>query len=210
MMYGDQSRKLIASTNVREYFRGAVTSAMDNQSISAEECTVGYVVDLLAHFTRAETFFEDTPEGPAIRPLAMVYADAVKASTAEARYQALRRLGDVALFISGVFAESLNHKSVDVDYYVAMGGNAYGHLSESPKMSLRVQALRNVFGELAAKFQSFVDVLSEITEQTHLDSGKDILRLYELWVRTGSKRAARQLRELGIEPAECAVSRRSH
>jgi len=209
-MYGDQGRRLIASTNVREYFRGAVTSAMDNQSISAEEYTVGYVVDLLVQFTRSETFFEHTPEGPAIRPLAMVYADAVKASTSEARYQALRRLGDVALFISGVFSESLKHKTVDVDYYVAMGGNAYGHLSESPRMSARVQAMRDVFGELAAKFQCFVDVLSEITEQSHLGSGKDVLRLYELWLRTGSERAARQLRELGIQPSECAVSRASH
>jgi len=210
MKFAEQGSRLIASTNVREYFRGAVTSAMDNQSIEAEECTVGYVVDLLVHFTRSESFFEQTASGPTLRPLAMVYAEAVEAPTADARYQALRRLGDVALFMSGVFSESLNRKQVDVDYYVAMGGNAYGHLSDSPRMPLAVQALSEVFGELAAKFQSFVDILGEITEQSHLDSGKDVLRLYELWVRTGSQRAAKQLRELGIQPAEYAVSRRSH
>jgi len=42
-------------------------------------------------------------------------------------------------------------------------------------------------------------VLAEIR-----DSGKaaaiDVLRVYEVWLRTGSRRAARQLREHGLEP----------
>jgi hypothetical protein len=56
-----------------------------------------------------------------------------------------------------------------------------------------------VFAELAEKFRDFVDVLAEIR-----DSGKaaaiDVLRLYEVWLRTGSRRAARLLREHGLEP----------
>ena len=53
--------------------------------------------------------------------------------------------------------------------------------------------------ELAEKFRDFVDVLAEIR-----DSGKaaaiDVLRLYEVWLKTGSRRAARLLREHGLEP----------
>jgi len=40
----------------------------------------------------------------------------------------MQRLGDTALFIAGVFADSLNRKLVDVDYYVAMGGTAYAQV----------------------------------------------------------------------------------
>ncbi len=199
--------KLIASTNVREYFHGAVTSAMANQKVEAEQDTVGYVVDLLTQYTRSDRFFEQTADGPTLQPLAMVYAEAVSATSDQVRCQYLRRLGDVALFISGAFSESLNRKLVDVDYYVAMGGSAYDCLSQS---RTRVKVLNQVFAELAAKFQDFVDVLGEITERTHLQSGTDVLRLYELWLRTGSRRAAEKLRGLGIHPAESMVSRASH
>ena len=60
-------------------------------------------------------------------------------------------------------------------------------------------AFGTVFAELAEKFRDFVDVLAEIR-----DSGKaaaiDVLRVYEVWLRTGSRRAARLLREHGLEP----------
>ena len=54
-----------------------------------------------------------------------MYSDALEEESGEARNQILRRLGDVALFISGVFSRSLKRRVVDVDYYIAMGGGAY-------------------------------------------------------------------------------------
>jgi hypothetical protein len=33
-----------------------------------------------------------------------------------------------------------------------------------------------------------------------------VLRLYEVWLRTGSKRAAAKLREAGIEPNQAAAT----
>ena len=39
---------------------------------------------------------------------------------------------------------------------------------------------------------------------------ESLLRLYELWVKTGSKRAATRLRTLGVEPIACAGLRASH
>ena len=38
----------------------------------------------------------------------------------------------------------------------------------------------------------------------------DIMRVYEVWVRTGSRRAARTLRSVGIEPTEASISRARH
>jgi hypothetical protein len=57
-----------------------------------------------------------------------------------------------------------------------------------------------VFAELAAKFRDFVDVLAEIRDTGKAAGDLDILRLYEVWLRTGSGRAARLLRRTGIEP----------
>jgi hypothetical protein len=90
-------------------------------------------------------------------------------------------------------------KLVDVDYYIDMGGAAYGRLHDNVRGTREGRAFGSVFAELAAKFTDFVDVLAEIR-----DSGKaaaiDVLRVYEVWLRTRSRRAARQLREHGLEP----------
>jgi hypothetical protein len=66
--------------------------------------------------------------------------------------------------------------------------------------TLRGQVFASVFAELAEKFQDFVDVLSEVRDAARGSDDADVLRLYETWLRTGSPRAARLLRRLGIEP----------
>ena len=50
-------------------------------------------------------------------------------------------------------------------------------------------ALGDVFDELSDKFPAFVDVLGEVSERTALTSNADLLRLYEKWLRTGSRRS---------------------
>jgi hypothetical protein len=52
--------------------------------------------------------------------------------------------------------------------------------------------------------------LGEVSESTHLRNDSDIMRLYEVWMRTGSKRSERKLRRLGIEPLSGSVSQRHH
>ncbi len=199
---------LIMDRNLVEYFQKSVASAMARQNTEAGEDTVYYVVRLLASFARAEQLFETTPDGPMIRPLAGYYADAVHAQSAEERDVALQRLGDVALFVAGIFSNALNHKAVDVDYYVAMGGGAYSSLSMTIRGSARA-VLADIFSELSDKFLSFVDVLGEVGERAPA-ANTDILRLYEVWIRTGSKRAERRLRALGFQPALNSISRAHH
>jgi hypothetical protein len=38
----------------------------------------------------------------------------------------------------------------------------------------------------------------------HTHTDRDILRLYEIWLKTGSRRAQALLRKLGVEPALAA------
>jgi len=187
--------------DVREYFQKTVSSAVTRQRVDASEDAVYYLVNLLAQFMRADALFECTTDGVYIKPLALCYADAVQAESRGARHQALKKLGDVALLVAGMFSASLNRKLVGLDYYIAMGGSAYGFLSTGSS-----GAPARVFGELSAKFQAFVDVLGEVSDGSSLRAPPDVLRLYENWARTGSRRAASQLRALGIEPAVGSLS----
>lgn len=197
---------LILDTDIQAFFQDKVANAAQNQRLEASQDTLHYVVNLLTTFTHSQELFETTPDGTMIRPLAAFYADALAAKTHEERHHALKRLGDIALFIAGVFADSLNRKLVDVDYYIAMGGNAYGFLSETVQKSLRWRLHGPVFDELSAKFGHFVDLLDEVSEHAHFRNHGDIMRLYEVWMRTGSERALGKLRRLGIEPSQGAVS----
>jgi hypothetical protein len=202
--------RLIVDTNVREFFQGLVNDAVANQHVETTEETLYYVVNLLVAFSDSRVLYEQTADGLQIKPLAFLYGEALEASSDNERNHALRQLGDLALFISGIFTDSLNRKPVDVDYYIAMGGNAYGYLSDVTQNTSRWQAFSEIFDELGNKFPAFVDVLGEVSENTHLRSDTDIMRLYEVWARTGSKRSENKLRRLGIEPVHGSVSHRQH
>jgi hypothetical protein len=127
-------------------------------------------------------------------------AEALTASNLAERQRALQRLGDVSLFIAGFFARSFARKLVDIDYHIAMGAQAYSTLADTER-GRRGAVLGRVFAELAGKFQPLVDALNEISEGARGHTDADVLRLYEVWLRTGSRRSWQLLRGLGVLPA---------
>ena len=155
---------------------------------------------MMTLFSRSEELYDDDGEIYAHKPLALMLAEASDAPTPEHRNQILQRIGDVALFISGFFVESLANKVVDIDYYIHMGVNAYGSLSEEVRHSFRSRAFADVFRELAINFQVLTDVLHEVRDGACLDSDADLLRTYEIWRKTGSRRAENILRRQGVVP----------
>ncbi len=195
-----EAQSLVAVTNLREFFHESIQTALRKQRVEVDEHTEHYVVNVLTMFARSEALYEQTAEGVRLRPLAHMLAQALEASTPQQRDATLRRLGDVSLFIAGFFAQSFARKLVDVDYHIAMGGRAYGTLADNLRGTLRGQAVSVVFLELAQKFQRLVDVLNEVAEMAYTHSDKDVLRLYEIWMKTGSPRAYSILRRLGVAP----------
>ena len=195
--------------SLKEFFRDALHDALSHQHVAVEGETEHYVVNVLTLFSNADALYEGNDSRRQLKPLAMMLGEALDAPTSEARFRGLQRLGDVSLFIAGFFSAGFARKLVDVDYHIAMGGQAYGTLAESCPTT-RTRTLRQVFAELAAKFQPMVDALNEISESAYQHSDQDRLRLYELWVKTGSERSRQLLRKLGVEPAPAARSLLEH
>jgi hypothetical protein len=171
-----------------EYFKELVDAAVARQGIGAGELTTYYVVQLLAGFLERPSDDADDV------PLALRLARALERAGPNQR-ASLKQVGDLSLFVSGFFSDSLRRSLVDVDYYVSIGGCAYGALSRHPS-----DTFSPVFAELAANFVSFVDVLSEVSERSSCASNTDLLRLYERWLKTGSHRSGQLLTELGVVP----------
>jgi len=192
----------MAVRDLRDFFRESMNSAIANQGVNVDEHATHYVVNLLTLFSRSEDLYESHGEVYGLKPLALMLADAAEASSAVERNASLQRIGDVALFIAGFFADSLQYRLVDLDYYIHMGGTAYGSLSDEIRGTTRGRALAAVYRELAYKFQIVVDLLNEIRDGVRHSSDIDLLRTYEVWLRTGSRRAARLLRQHGVTPME--------
>src|SRR5258707_11204660 len=173
-----------------EYFKELVDGALSHQGLATQELTAYYVVQLLASFLQRRL----TADQDAGTALALRLGRALDSAGIQQR-ATLKEIGDVAFFVSGFFSDSLTRKLVDVDYYVSIGGYAYSALSR-----VESDTFSPVYAELGEKFVGFVDVLSEVSERTSCSSNADLLRLYEKWLKTGSRRSGQLLVERGVVP----------
>ena len=179
-----------------ELFQELVTQAVDHQQLEPSNDSVRYLVDLLGGFVHPEGLFHNAEVAPD-RPLAELFCTAAS-SDGMRRFSLLKLSGDVALFLSGFLSDSLKGAMVDVDYYSSLGGCAY-QTAANECVSKQGAPL---FAELAEGFVDFSDVLSEVSENCGLTDGNDALRLYERWSRSGSRRCAEALGEMGV-PLGC-------
>jgi hypothetical protein len=189
-----KSQTIVASESMTGFFHKEVEAAVGNQGLRVSDHTKSYVVNVLTEYSNAEVLHTAGPDDT----LAMLYLRSQQVP-AEERVRLLRRLGDMALCISGFFADSLNRKVVDQDYYIQMGGAAYGTLAATFGAKRDADVFVELYDELARKFSALVEVLNEVSEGV---SGRDqsMLRLYDRWLKTGSDRMHRMLIERGVLP----------
>lgn len=107
--------KLITDANVTEFFRECVEDAATNQHLEAAPDTLHYVVSLLANFTRSSALFTPEHGQTALKPLAEIYLESLQSESRQQRDVALRRLGDIALFIAGTFSAYITRKGLSPD-----------------------------------------------------------------------------------------------
>jgi hypothetical protein len=186
---------LTSHASVAEFFHEVVTSAIKNQGVDTSEPTECYLVNLLAAFAKAPLDDE---------PLALKLASAAFGNPEE-RVRQLKEVGDRSLYVSGFFADSLQRKLVDVDYYIQIGRGAYVELAHYFRGYRHSEVFGGVYDELGSKFPRFVDVLAEVSETTSMTSNLGLVQVYERWLRTGSERMARRLRQQGVLPRKTEV-----
>jgi hypothetical protein len=179
---------LVPLASLNEFFHEALHRALRNQGLETAEEVEAYLVNLLAAFTTTTLDHE---------PLGMKLASAAVAAPEE-RIRTLRDVGDTSLYLSGFFAESLSRKLVDVDYYISLGGSAYGQLARAYER--KHAAVGGVYDELGHRFGDYVEVLAEVSQESSLGSPTGVVQLYERWLKTGSEWAERKLRRSGVVP----------
>ncbi len=168
--------RVVPVHDLKDYFRTSIEGVISKQGVEVDPHATHYVVNLLTLYSRSDELYQDDGETYGIRPLALMLADAAVAKNATERSYSLQRIGDVALFIAGFFANSLMSKPEDIDYYIHMGENAYGSLSEEVRGTFRGNTFADTYKELAINFQVLVDVLNEVRDEAQQERDVDLLR----------------------------------
>jgi hypothetical protein len=176
------------------YFAELVKKGMEVRKVSADPAVEFYLVKLLNHYLDAKNLFEEpaVEKGKKAKTLAELYLLAQN-SEPSIKIDLLKKLGDRSLYISGFFGDSLERKLVDVDYYAEMGGVAYGSLAQYAQ-----EPVAQVYSVFSKRFVEFVDVLTYISHSAQVQNDQNILRLYDRYIKTGSKLAREKLMEIGI------------
>jgi hypothetical protein len=183
-----------------DFFGEVVEDALRHRRVAATDTAKGYLVGLLVDHARRRD-----PEGTPERPFTFQLDEALHAPTPGERFERLRTLGDGILYGCGFFAEHYEARGVDAGYLISIGTTAYGSASDLLRRRDSSASLQStdVFGELAGKFARFVDVLMEVADATvaaGAASSRNVLKVYERYMRRGGERLAEALGAQGLAP----------
>lgn len=180
-----------------DFFKELLVETLSQLRVKVLPHTQSYLVNLMDQFVLTDRLYSTNEKGEKCdEPLAFMLKAAIEATDPKAQSAMFRHIGDVSLYTAGFFQDSLSRRLVDVDYYIGMGCSAYQNVAQRTMKSSQ----RSLYSELAFKFSSLVDVLAEMSSQTSMKTEKDLLRLYDLWIKTQSVRAEKALSRAGIQP----------
>jgi hypothetical protein len=190
------------SADVTGFFNELVGEALEGRGVEATEATRAYVSGLLADYARPGAMTRDALD----RPMTLLLAEARESSGRE-RFERLRALGDGTLYVCGFFSDHLTTRGVALDYVTSIGAQAYDGAASMLRQSgfgNEPSSAPDVFGELAAHFESFVRLIESIADRlvarSALGSSTSVLRLYERWLKHGSGEIAATLGTHGLVP----------
>lgn len=184
------------AASLQDFFHQEILEVVDRHHIDGEQDTVWYLTRLLCRYGQSRQFFDQREDNATLTPLADYYRHAIEASSNHERRLHLQRLGDVALFISSLFAGALKRKPVNVNYYIAMGESAYGSLADATARTPRDRGLVDIFADLAQRFPDYVAALADIPARP-ADPASLMQQVLE-WEQTGHPALARRLRLQGV------------
>ncbi len=189
----DPQQQPITETSLSSYFSRRLTRYARRFRPPPHEDTCWYLGTLLERFGRSEELFAYQDGQMTLRPLALLYSDAIEADNTRERCLMLQQLGDMALFLGALFPERFTRHGILQDYFIGMGGSAYDYLADNARSH------RHTFAELANTFTRMLEMVANACSRKHHLSTEEVLMLYQRWLGTRDPVIERQLRALGIE-----------
>ena len=173
------------------WFERSLSRTLQRHGLSAARTTVTYLAGLLERFGRPEPLVAGSAGRALHRPLAEHWIESRLDAGSPSR--ALRRRGDLALFVCGVFPDYVSRRVTGHDYYLAMGRGAYAELA-----ALAAGGDAVTWRELARGFPDFADALNAAVWGDGAPA--DPFTLYERWLAGNGRLARARFASLGTCP----------
>lgn len=183
----------ITETSLSSYFSKRLTRYAKRFRPPPHVDTCWYLGSLLERFGRSEELFCYQDGHMTLRPLALLYSDAIEAKNDRERCLMLQQLGDMALFLGALFPERFTRHGILQDYFIGMGGSAYDYLADNAKTN------RHIFAEMANTFTRMLEMVANACSRKQSLTTDEVLALYQRWLNTRDPVIECQLRSLGIE-----------
>ena len=196
------SHGIVAAGSVSEFFLEVVEDAIKARRVEATGGVTCYLVSLLSDYAKPAVRAGE----PLEKPLAFLLDEALHTVEPAERFDRLRSLGDGVLYACGFFGEHFEARGVATGYVMGIGTTAYGAASSMlrvPGGPEQAAPAVDIYEELSSKFAAYVDVLTEVADATSAHSAanaRQVLKLYERWLKTGSDRLAQALGAHGLVP----------
>ena len=171
------------------FFRKLFEEAVVREQVPVSDEASAYLVYVLAgrSYSHARVVGLLEPLGPA-------FLNALADQSDIQRQCSLQNIGDTALILTG-FWWQYTRTGHDPQYHIDLGRRAYAQIDREP------------FDELSEKFRLLVDVFMEISSHCQGYSSQDVIRLYQAWMETQSKRIEHLLAKQGIAVSKISKSK---
>ena len=150
------------------FYYVVVRQVFQERGIS-ERSVADYVSALLAHFLEGKRLREHAASAPrSFVYLIDLIESARGARDQQAAFALEARIGDVALFLTGIFPDAIYHRQTygrrlpGLEYYEAMGRSGYRSAAQHPPP--RHAELAGVLGFIASEFRYVRQALNELSD----------------------------------------------
>ncbi len=184
------SSKQTLMKSADDFFHHLIGKGLCESGVDISPCAKNYLSELLQFYIFSDHLFSEVSSSgkKQIGSLAEMY---LNSQASRKGSNDLKKIGDMSLYISGFFRESLKRRLVSLDYYIQMGKNAYENLACFRD--------RDLFEELAHHFKDLVFAFFCIYKKSTLAHHNYIISLVDQYMDTHSHKVAQKLGHYGIQ-----------
>lgn len=167
---------VLLAQNMQEYFSEALSMALGRSKSDLSQEVQAYLVYLLADYARSERVYAGVNAGE--EPILVLLLErALESPPAEAN-RIFKHIGDSTLYLTGFFGEKTQAQGLNSNYYMSIGGDAYGRLAQNTRLP--------VYEELSGAFRRLVYLLRQVSLHERKASPEEILSWIEQYQQSKS------------------------
>lgn len=165
-------RKIITAANLQGFFFEGLNELNKKSLCPIPESIIFYSSEVLDKFALTQDFFEVSEEGKLRQKiLGMKLLEAMQMSR-EDQKRTYKEVADMSLLVCGYFAESVNKKIVDTQYYAQLGKMAYGHLNNVSPSFLDIPSF---YGMVSTCFESMTTLMANFASKNRYGSDHELI-----------------------------------